>query len=153
MVRNVFLLLTLTLSLFCQDSVKFGAGSKVFISPMEGFELYLQAAVSSKKVPLVVVLDKDKADFLTTGTWRESYGGTSGNGSLVRPLRARKNYSASVSIVDPRSSAVVFSVAVQKSGSRDLSKEIAEELADKILKEIRSKQKIGRLRGLQSKAR
>ena len=141
MVRNVFLLLTLTLSLFCQDSVKFGAGSKVFISPMEGFELYLQAAVSSKKVPLVVVLDKDKADFLTTGTWRESYGGTSGNGSLVRPLRARKNYSASVSIVDPRSSAVVFSVAVQKSGSRDLSKEIAEELADKILKEIRSKQK------------
>ncbi len=28
MVRNVFLLLTLTLSLFCQDSVKFGAGSK-----------------------------------------------------------------------------------------------------------------------------
>ena len=64
-------------------------------------------------MPLVVVLDKDKADFLTTGTWRESYGGTSGNGSLVRPLRARKNYSASVSIVDPRSSAVVFSSAVE----------------------------------------
>ena len=78
----------------------------------------------------MVVLDKTKADFIAGGGWRELDGGFSGNGSLVRPLRRRKNYSASVSIVDPVSSAVAFSFAVQKSGSRDLSKEIAEEWAD-----------------------
>jgi hypothetical protein len=138
-VRKAIALLSLALSLLAQKAETPGQGSHVFIAPMGGFEVYLQAAITSKKVPLTVVLDKDKADFLVNGVWRELDGGFSGNGSLIRPLRTRKNYSASVSLVDLKSTAVLFSVAVQKSGSRDLSKEIAEELAAKIGKELGSK--------------
>jgi len=111
-------------------------GAKLFIEPMEGFERYLEAAILSKKLPVTVVIERARADFVARGTWRELDGGFSGNGSLVRPLRTRKNYSASVSIVDLKSSAIVFSFAAQKSGSRDLSKEIAEEWATKILGEL-----------------
>lgn len=117
------------------------AGAKLFIEPMGGFENYLQSAILSKRLPLTVVLDKAQADFIAGGSWRELDGGFSGNGSLVRPLRTRMNYSASVSIVDPKSSAVVFSFAAQKSGSRDLSKELAEEWANKLLKELAPKRK------------
>jgi len=140
---KALVLLTLGFSLHGQPAAEvkpqkatLAAGAKVFIEPMGGFESYLQAAILSKHLPLTVVLDKAQADFIAGGSWRELDGGFSGNGSLVRPLRTRKNYSASVSIVDPKSSAIVFSFSAQKSGSRDLSKEIAEEWAAKLLKEL-----------------
>src|ERR1700741_1119782 len=44
------------------------AGSKVFINPMEdGFHDYLRAALQAKKVPVVVVAEKDSADFAISG--------------------------------------------------------------------------------------
>jgi hypothetical protein len=141
-------LLALGLSLYGQPAPEvkpqkatLAAGAKMFIEPMGGFENYLQAAILSKHLPLTVVLDKAQADLIANGSWRELDGGFSGNGSLVRPLRSRKNYSASVSIVDPKSSAVVFSYAAQKSGSRDLSKEVAEEWATQLLKELSPRHK------------
>ena len=43
---------------------KLPAGSKVYVAPMPGgFETYLIAGLHKKKVPLVVVADKTKADF------------------------------------------------------------------------------------------
>ena len=42
-------------------------GSTVFIEPMNGFETYLAAALAKKKVPLVVISNKEKADFVITG--------------------------------------------------------------------------------------
>jgi hypothetical protein len=86
-------------------------------------------------------LDKGQADFVVGGSWRESDGGTSGNGSLVAPLKRRTNYSASISVIDPKSSAIVFSYAVQRSGTHDLSKEVAEDWASKLLKEVAPKNK------------
>jgi len=43
------------------------SGARVFIAKMDGFEDYLAAAIQAKQVPLVVVTDKDKADFLING--------------------------------------------------------------------------------------
>jgi hypothetical protein len=43
-------------------------GSRVFIEPMDGFETYLSAAILKKKVPLVITDDKQKADFIISGT-------------------------------------------------------------------------------------
>src|SRR2546430_17252190 len=37
--------------------------AKVFVAPMNGFETYLIAAFTTKKVPLTVVGDRDHADF------------------------------------------------------------------------------------------
>src|SRR5437868_14863214 len=103
-------LLALSFSLYGQPATEvkpqkatLAAGMKLFIEPMGGFESYLQAAILSKHLPITVLLDRAQADFIAGGSWRELDGGFSGNGSLVRPLRTRKNYSASVSIIDSKS--------------------------------------------------
>lgn len=44
------------------------AGAYVFIETMDGFEDYLAAAIHAKQVPLVIVTDKAKADFVISGT-------------------------------------------------------------------------------------
>src|ERR1051326_5899191 len=131
-------MLLLGASLFAQEPVKLKPGSKIFISPMNGFELYLQAAFSSRKVPVSVVLDKDKADLIINGTVNVVDSGTKGRTTDVfgGASHVLRNYSASVSIVDPKSSVVVFSAASEKgSGKNDLTKDIAEDLAEKIKKQ------------------
>ncbi|HEV2578272.1 MAG TPA: hypothetical protein VGU25_13780 [Acidobacteriaceae bacterium] len=114
------------------------ANAKVYIAPMNGFENYLSAALLAKNVPVTIVLDKSQADYVVTGSWRETDGGTSGNGSLVSPLHKRTNYSASIAVIDPKSSAVAFSYSSEKSGSHDLSKQVAEDWANHLGKAIRS---------------
>jgi len=44
------------------------AGSKVFLNSMDGFETWLVAGFAKKKVPLVIVAEKDRADFEISGT-------------------------------------------------------------------------------------
>jgi len=43
------------------------SGAKVFVEKMDGFENNLVAALHTKQVPVVVVTDKDKADFFFSG--------------------------------------------------------------------------------------
>jgi hypothetical protein len=114
-------------------------GSKLYIEPMNGFESYLAAAILAKKIPVSVVLDKARADYLVTGTFKEEAGGTTGNGSLVRPLHNRTNYSTSVSIVDPRTTAVAFAYSSQRSASHEASKELAEDWATHLRDEMLKK--------------
>jgi len=45
-------------------STKIVSGSKVYITPMDGFESYLAAALNKKKVPLVAVGDPAFADYI-----------------------------------------------------------------------------------------
>jgi hypothetical protein len=117
------------------------AESKLYIDRMNGFENYISAAILGKKIPIIVVTDRAQADYLVTGSWRESNGGTSGNGSLVAPLKRRTNYSASISIVDPKTSALVFAYSSEKSASHDLSKEIADDWANHLKHEMQPKKK------------
>jgi len=39
-------------------------GARVFIEKMNGFDDYLMAALHTKQVPVVIVTDKAKADFI-----------------------------------------------------------------------------------------
>lgn len=43
------------------------SGAKVFVEKMDGFEDNLVAALHAKQVPVVVVTDKDKADYFFSG--------------------------------------------------------------------------------------
>jgi hypothetical protein len=45
----------------------FAPGAKLFIAPMDGFEQFLSDAILKKKVPVVVVNERAKADFLVSG--------------------------------------------------------------------------------------
>lgn len=44
------------------------SGATVWIEPMGGYEIYLASAFMKKRVPLIVVTDKDKAEYIITGT-------------------------------------------------------------------------------------
>ena len=50
-----------------QPKQKIPAGSRVYLTPMEGFETYLKEAIAKKKVPIEVVGDKEKADYEISG--------------------------------------------------------------------------------------
>jgi hypothetical protein len=43
-------------------------GGRVYIESMNGFENYLAAAILKKKVPLVIVDDKAKAEYIISGS-------------------------------------------------------------------------------------
>ena len=45
----------------------FGPGAKLFIAPMDGFEQLLAEAIVRKKVPVVLVNESAKADFVMSG--------------------------------------------------------------------------------------
>jgi hypothetical protein len=60
-----FALLTSSSVVFAQVP-QLKSGSTIYIEPMGGYETYLAAGMVKKHVPLVVVADKNKADFIIT---------------------------------------------------------------------------------------
>ncbi len=58
-----FLLLACSASCFAQ-APQIKSGSAVYIEPMGGYETYLAAAIVKMHVPLTVVTDKGKADYI-----------------------------------------------------------------------------------------
>jgi len=62
-----FALLTVpTIALAQGPQIK--SGATVYIKPMGGYEAYLAAAFIKKHVPLVIVTDKTKADYVVEST-------------------------------------------------------------------------------------
>src|ERR1035438_3329781 len=58
-----FVLLTLS-SFALGQTPTIKSGSTVYIEPADGFETFLAAAMIEYKVPLVVVADKEKAEYI-----------------------------------------------------------------------------------------
>jgi hypothetical protein len=133
------------------------SGSTVYIAPMDGYETYLSAAIVKKHAPLIVVTDKTKADFVITSTVLHkdqsqavvSVSNTINNGTNETPFergmeQGRANAAArrallgitntSISVVDPKSSQVVFAYSAG-SGSAKQLQSTAEDCA-KHLKEF-----------------
>jgi hypothetical protein len=146
------------------------SGSAVYIEPMGGYETYLAAAIVKMHVPLVVVMDKDKADYIITSNVSHqtpnqpevvvndssvnknavnSTNVNNGNNGafesgwaqgeeIARERRARKealgSTSVSISIVDPRSSQIIFAYSAGKAGSNQFQK--TAEACAKSLKEF-----------------
>ena len=158
-----FLLLALCTICFAQ-SPHIKSGSTVYIKPMDGYETYLAAAFAKKKVPLVVVADKTKADFLITSTVSHitpnqpavvvnnsnTNVAVSGNATVNNTPRsafeqgleeaharqaARGSTSAGISVVDAHSSQIVFAYSVGKNANTNQIQSTAEACA-KHLKEF-----------------
>ena len=64
---SAFLLLACS-ALCLAQAPQIKSGATVYIEPMGGYETYLAAAIAKKKVPLIVVADKSKADYLITSS-------------------------------------------------------------------------------------
>jgi hypothetical protein len=91
------------------------AGSKVFIAPMEnGFDDYVKAALQAKKVPVLLVENKDSADFEVSGHSETQKAGTA---KKVIRLDWHSNEQASIQVVNLKTSEVAFAYSVNKPSS------------------------------------
>jgi hypothetical protein len=139
------------------------SGSTVYIEPMNGYETYLAAALSKKNVPLLIVADRNKADFIISSTVGQSRPsqpttvinntasvGNSGNdawnqgwssGQQAAARRAAMgSTSVSVAVIDPRSSQVVFAYSAGKAGGKQLQR-TAEDCAKHLKESIEKAEK------------
>ena len=66
-------LLTFSVAVFAKAQL-IQSGATVYIEPMNGYEMSLTAAITSKQVPLTIVADKSKAKYIITSTRRSPLG-------------------------------------------------------------------------------
>jgi hypothetical protein len=114
-------------------------GSKVFIAPMNGFETYLMAAFSSKKMPLIVVSSRDEADFEVAGISESQKPG------WVRTLLngdTGTDEQASIAVKNIRTGVVAFGYAVNLKdsfrGKQSAAESCAKHLKDKVEQDAKS---------------
>jgi hypothetical protein len=152
------LLLLLTSVAFAQ-APQIKSGSTVYIEPMDGYETYLAAAIAKKKVSLIVVADKSKAEYIIASSVSHQTpsqpavvvnstninnsnvndGGSGAYADAVQRAEARRAArgatSASISVIDAHSSQIVFAYSVGKSANTNQIQSTAEACA-KHLKEF-----------------
>jgi hypothetical protein len=132
--KRAFAFVLLAFSAFALAQVPaIKSGSTVYIEPANGFEIYLTGALIKYMVPLVVVTDKDKADYTIRSNTRQiqqAGGGVFGSimGGSATPSTWLE-VSATFSVIDPQSSQVVFAYSTSKSRSY---KAAAEKCADQL---------------------
>jgi hypothetical protein len=108
---------------------KIVTGSKVFIDDMGGFEKYLTAAFLKRKVQLVLVADKNQADYIISGTSKEKMSEWAKDVFL---LNIHAETDADVMLKDKKSSAILFTFSVEKKSSLHGAQTTAEECARRL---------------------
>ena len=117
-------------------STRIVRNSTVYIEPMEGFDSYLAAAFQKKKVQLVPVADKEKADYVITGTSEDKKAGWA---KMVVFGNIHSDAAASISMVDKKSGAIVFAYAVNKKNTLHGQQTTAEACAKHLQERIDGK--------------
>lgn len=138
----ILLAMFFSLATFAQDAKskeaktaekKIPANSKVFLAPMGGFEDDLRAAIQSKKVPVVLVPDKDQADYEIAGTAESEKAGAA---KKIIMGNWHSNEQASITVTDRKSGEVIFAYSVNKKssahGKRSTAEACAKHLKDQI---------------------
>lgn len=111
---------------------KVPAGSKIYVAPMQGgFDTYVVAGLQQKKVPVVVVVDRDKADYEITGVADSEKAGWA---KMLFAGTTASRETASIKVVNLKTGAVVFAYSVHK-GSSARGRQSAGEACAKHLKE------------------
>jgi hypothetical protein len=128
---------------------------------MDGYETYLAAAIAKKNVPLIVVADKGKADYSITSSVSQkapvqpavvinnSLSNVNNGSNNTQNAGSHGGYprpgsfgqtSASISVIDSRSSQIIFAYSVGKHANTNQLQSTAEACA-KHLKEFIEKPK------------
>lgn len=115
--------------------------SKVYIAYMGGFEIYLAAAIRKKEVPLVMVTDPGLADFTISGTHETKNAGWA---KTIFMGDARSSASASMQVVNVRTSVVVYADSSHRWSANRGERSTAEKLAKYLKKKIEDDEKAGR---------
>src|SRR6185503_15347367 len=94
---------------------KIPRGSRFFIGAIEGgYDIYLAAAMHKKEVPIVIVIDKSKADFELSGVTESEKAGWAKTISLGNTSTSEQ---ASIKVVNLKTGTVVFGYNVNKRSS------------------------------------
>jgi hypothetical protein len=108
------------------EDTRIPPGSRIYIAPIEGFEIYLVAGLQKKEVPLIVVTDRGKADFEMSGVSASEKAGWAK--MLFRGSDSSREQ-ASVKIVNLKTGTVVWAYAVNKGNSARGKQSAAESCA------------------------
>ena len=143
MLKKYFVLLLLigiisSVNCFGQEvSKQIPANSKFFIgSAKDDFDKYLISAFKSKKVPLEIVTEKEKADFELTGTSESKKAGAA---KMILLGSWHSSEQASITVVNIKSGVAVWAYSVNKSNSNHGKKTTAESCAKHLKEKIESK--------------
>jgi len=96
------------------SSTKIPSGSKVYVSPMGGFENYVTAGIIKKKVPVSLVADRDKAEYEIRGTAETEKAGWA---KMLFLGSQNTNEQASIQVQEIKTGNVVFAYSVNKLNS------------------------------------
>lgn len=100
-------------TLMSEQKIPFGA--RVYVAPIaNGFDNYIIAGIQKKKVPIVIVADRSKAEFEVTGIADTDKAGWA---KMLFMGSQQTNESASVKMVNLKTGAVVFAYSVNKVNS------------------------------------
>ena len=123
------------------------SGSTVFIEPMGGYETYLAAAILKKHVPLVVVYDKDKANYIIRSSINRTDPGQPGVVVNTNPSGSHNAYidsvlaakaaiirEGSITVIDGRSSQMVFAYSSRPRDFKGIAEDCAKHMKEFIEK-------------------
>jgi hypothetical protein len=110
-------------------------GAKVYIAPMDGFENDLEAAFLKKHVPLTMVADKDKADYVIEGKNDNQKSGWAKT-IFFSPAPAEH---ASITMKSTKDDSIVYAYSVDKLAARHGPQSAAEACAKHIKEEMEAK--------------
>lgn len=97
------------------NNAKIPAYAKVYVAPMlGGFENYIIAGFRNKKVPLVVVVDRSKAEYEISGVSESEKAGWA---KMLFMSSQNSNEQASIKVSDLKTGAVIFGYSVHKTNS------------------------------------
>src|SRR5207248_4929443 len=109
------LLCASTLSVSAQTKIpKIESGAKIFIAPMGGFDNYVNAGIIKKNVPVMVVADRDKADYEIRGSEETEKAGWA---KMLFLGSQNSNEQGSIVVRKIKTDEIVFAYSVNKLNS------------------------------------
>jgi hypothetical protein len=117
---------------------KIPRNSRVYIAPMEGFETYLAAALRKKEVPLVIVTERDQADFEISGTHETKNAGWA---KTIFMGDVRGSATASMQVVNLKTKVVVYADSSHRGSANRGERSTAEKLAKYLKQKIEDDEK------------
>jgi hypothetical protein len=94
---------------------KLYSGARIYVAPMtNGFDNYIVAGLQQKKVPVVVVALRDKADYEITGIAETDKAGWA---KMLFMGSQQTNETASIKMVNLKTGSIVFAYSVNKTNS------------------------------------
>lgn len=109
-------------------------GARIYVAPIQnGFETYIIAGLEKKKVPVIIVADRSKADYELTGV---SESDKAGWAKMLFLGSQQTNEAASMKIVNLHTGDIVFAYSVNKTnsvrGKQSAGEAVAKHINEKI---------------------